>query len=93
MIYLPVYLNAGILDDLFDGLESFTEEVHVQLLKLGECQGLGEIISILKGLDFEPGAHLARKSAFSLLDFTLELAGSALVLRHVAMRRWYQSWS
>jgi hypothetical protein len=69
---------------MFNGLRSFTEEIHAQLLELGTHQGLGEIIAILEGLNLELGAHLVRKSALRLLDFTLVLAESALVLQHVS---------
>jgi|ERR1700733_11958272 len=57
-----VLLNAGILEDLFNGLESFTEEIeiHVQLVELGGCQGQGEIIAVLEGLNLDLGIHLAR---------------------------------
>jgi hypothetical protein len=81
-----ILLDAGIFENLLNGLESFTEQVYVQFLKLGARQGLREIVAVLEGLDFELSAHLAGKGALGLLDFTLELTEGALVLRDVGTR-------
>ena len=53
-------LDLGILDDLLDGLERLLEEVHVEFLKLGAGQRLGEVLALVEGLDFDARRHLRR---------------------------------
>lgn len=76
-------LDLGILDDLFDGLKSLLEEIHVELLELGASHGLGEINTIEEGLDLDTGRHLGRERALELLSLTLELTHGLGVLGDV----------
>lgn len=76
-------LDLGILDDLLDGLESALEEIHVELLKLGPGEGLGEVLAVMESLNFNPGGHLAGQGTLGLLNLTLELAHGLEVLGDV----------
>ena len=46
-------LELGILENLLDRLEGLREEVHVELLELGAGEGLGEVLAVEEGLDFD----------------------------------------
>ena len=76
-------LDVGVLENLFDGLHGLAEKIDVDFLELGAGKGLGEVIAILEGLDFDAGRLLAGESTLGLLDFTLELSESAEVLGNV----------
>ena len=76
-------LDAGILQDLLDGLHGATEEVHVQLLELGTGERLGEVVTALERLDFDASRLLGGERTLGLLDLALQLTESAEVLGNV----------
>lgn len=76
-------LDVGILQDLLNRLDGLLEEVHVELLKLGTGQSLGEVVAIEESLNFDTGAHLRRQSTLGLLGLTLELTHGLEVLGDV----------
>lgn len=76
-------LNLGILQNLLDGLQGALEQIHVQLLKLGTSQGLGEVLALVESFDFNAGRHLGRQSTFGLLNLTLQLTHGLQVLGDV----------
>ena len=76
-------LHLGVLENLLNRLESLLEEVVVQLLELGAGEGLGEVIALVEGLDFDLGGLLGRESALGLLNFTLKLTHGLSVLGNV----------
>lgn len=76
-------LELGIIENLLDGLESALEEIHVELLKLGAGQGLGEVVALEESLDLDTGGHLRRQSTLGLLGLTLELTHGLEVLGDV----------
>ena len=74
------FLQFGILENLFNRLESLLEEVVVQLFELGSGQSLGKVVALVECFDFDLGAHLAGQRALGLFDLTLELAHGLGVL-------------
>ena len=74
-----LFLDIGILEDLFHGLHGLTEKIHVELFKLGPSESFREIIAILERLDFNPCGLLAGQCALRLLDLALQLAHGAQV--------------
>lgn len=47
-----LFLDVGVLQDLFDGLESLPEEIHVNFLEFGAGESLGEVVSAFERFDF-----------------------------------------
>jgi len=68
---------------LFDGLHGLTEEIKVKFLELGTGKCLGEVISVLEGLDLKTGRLLRGKGTFRLFYLALELAQRTKVSRHI----------
>ncbi|KAG5457289.1 MAG: NAD-specific glutamate dehydrogenase-domain-containing protein [Olpidium bornovanus] len=58
--------DLGVFQDLLDGLESLTEKVVVELLKLGTQYAFGQVDAVAETLDLNAGGHLRRESAFHL---------------------------
>jgi hypothetical protein len=73
-------LHLGVLEDLLNGLEGLLEEIVVELLELGAGEGLGEILALVEGLDFDLGGLLGRERTLGLLDLALQLTHSLCVL-------------
>jgi len=43
-----LFLDVGILQNLFNGLHGLAEKIHVELLKLGTGKSFREIVAILE---------------------------------------------
>jgi hypothetical protein len=72
--------DVGIFQNLLDRFHGLPEQVHVQLLKLGTRQSLGEVIAIFEAFDLDSGTLLAGQGPLSLFDFTLKFSESPQVL-------------
>lgn len=60
-----------------------TQTYHVELLKLGTGQGLGEVLSLEEGLNLDPGLVLGGQPPLGLLHLATELLHGAVVLPHI----------
>ena len=78
-----ILLELGVLEHLLNGLEGLLEEVHVELLELGAGHGLGEVVTLVEGLNLNASRHLRRQAALELLNLTLQLAHGLEVLGDV----------
>merc|ERR1719401_2981337 len=78
-----VLLQARILKDLLHWAQRVLEEVVVDLLEPGTGQRLGEVDTVVKSLDLEPGLVRGAQRALGLLDLTAQLLDRTLVLGHV----------
>ena len=76
-------LDAGVLENLLDGLHGPAEQVHVKLFKLGAGESLREVVAALERLDFDASGLLGGERALGLLDLTLELSERTKVLRNI----------
>ncbi len=77
-------LDVGVLENLLDGLHGLAEKIHVKFLELSTAKGLGEVVTILEGLDFNTGGLLAGECSLGVLDLKLEFTHSAEVDRWVS---------
>jgi len=76
-------LDAGILENLLNGLHRLAEQVGVELFELCAGERLGKVLSVKEALNFNLGGHLARKRTLGTLNFALQLTDAALVARSV----------
>ena len=76
-------LHIRILEDLLDRFHGLTEEIKVELLKLGTGKRLRKVISVLEGFDLKASRLLGGKGAFRLFYFALKLAQCTKVGRDV----------
>ena len=76
-------LETGVFENLLDRLHGLPEQIHVQFLELCPGQRLGEVVTVLEGLDLDPGGLLRRQSSLSLLNFPLQLAHGPEILGNV----------
>jgi NAD-specific glutamate dehydrogenase len=72
-------LEAGIREDLLDGLEGLLEQVHVELLKAGASKGLREVNAVEERLDLDAGLVLGGEGPLDALDLAAELLECPLI--------------
>jgi len=78
-----VLLQSSVVEDLLDGSKGLLEEIHVDFLKTGAGQGLGEVLSVEEGFDFDLGLGDGGEGAFGAFDLSLQFADGPLVLGRV----------